>query len=40
MQFYQMAQSTNRHKELWAVLGVIFGMFAVIILPVLPNLLG
>jgi drug/metabolite transporter (DMT)-like permease len=37
---YQMAQSKNRNKELWAVLGVLFGIFAVIILSVLPNLPG
>jgi len=37
---YSMAKSKNRNKELWAVLGVLLGIFAIIKLSVLPNLPG
>lgn len=35
---YSIAKSKNRNKELWTVLGVLFGIFAVIVVSVLPNL--
>lgn len=35
---YSIAKSKSRNKELWVVLGVLFGVFAVIIVSVLPNL--
>lgn len=35
---YAIAKSKNRNKGLWAILGVLFGIFAVIIISLLPNL--
>ena len=35
---YNMAATKNRNKELWAVIGVLFGIFAVIIISVMPNI--
>jgi drug/metabolite transporter (DMT)-like permease len=35
---YSIAAKKKRDKELWAVLGVVFGIFAIIIIVVLPKL--
>ncbi|MGC9505167.1 hypothetical protein [Baaleninema sp.] len=35
---YAIAKSKNRNHALWAVLGFLFGLIAVIIIAVLPNL--
>ena len=35
-----IAKSKYRNKELWMVLGVMFGILAIIILLLQPNLLG
>lgn len=34
---HNIAQSKNRNKELWAILGFLFGIFAVIVISLLPN---
>ncbi len=34
---HNIAQTKNRNKELWAILGFLFGIFAVIIISLLPN---
>lgn len=33
---YSQAQKKNRNETLWAVLGVLFGIFALIVLLLLP----
>jgi len=35
---YSIAESKKRNKEVWAVLGVLFGFIAVIIISVLPTI--
>jgi len=35
---YNTAESKRRNKELWAVLGFLFGIFAVIAISLLPTL--
>ena len=35
---YNIAKSKNRNSELWAVFGILFGIFAVITISVLPNI--
>ncbi|MFN5136932.1 MAG: hypothetical protein ACK6CP_05645 [Pseudanabaena sp.] len=37
---YSIAESKKRNKELWAILGVLFGFIAVIIISVLPAISG
>lgn len=37
---YAIAQSKGRNKELWAILGVLFGFIAVIIISFLPAISG
>lgn len=33
---YSMALKKNRNESLWAVMGVLFGIFAIIVLALLP----
>lgn len=35
---YSIAKAKKRNKELWVVLGVFFGIIAVVIVSVLPSL--
>ena len=35
---YNAAESKRRNKELWAVMGFLFGIFAVITIALLPTL--
>ena len=35
---YKVAESKRRNKELWAILGFFFGIFAVIVISIMPNL--
>ncbi len=37
---YSIAESKKRNKELWAILGALFGFIAVIIISVLPAISG
>ncbi len=37
---YNMATAKNRNKELWAVIGLLFGVFAVIAISAMPHLPG
>ncbi len=37
---YAIAKSKNRNGHLWAVLGILFGLIAVIIVAILPNIPG
>lgn len=37
---YNIARAKNRNSELWALLGILFGIFAVIAISMLPNLLN
>lgn len=37
---YSIAESKRRNKELWAVLGVLFGFIAVILIAFLPAISG
>lgn len=37
---HQIAQSKRRNKEMWAILGVLFGFAAVLIVAVMPTLAG
>ena len=35
---HNIARSKNRNQELWAILGFLFGIFAVIVISLLPNI--
>lgn len=37
---YAIAKSKNRNRKLWAILGILFGLFAIITIAILPNLPG
>ena len=36
---YKIAQAKHRNPELWGVLGLLFGVFAIIVISLLPNLI-
>jgi nitrate reductase NapE component len=35
---YNIAKSKNRNKELWTILGIVFGLFAVVAISFMSNL--